>query len=178
MSAYTPLIKVDQTDNGKTIHIVDQTAWDNTAATGVTNVKIDLTIGTTTVVMVNAAPSGQHQNDLVYDLTNEDFSGSDIAFDDGAVTITYTLTVTAPDTITVGTFEVFLDYNSKLYTLTLAKDVPYNLGARIAYNSYVEYSALVDTLYKGMVYSAAVGQIQKAEDILETLNNLIIENPV
>jgi hypothetical protein len=170
--AVTLAISVDQVDNGETITITDTSNWANTAATGVTNVTIGITYdGTLYAAVVNenfTPPCTQSQ--LTWDIDCATKLSVDVPID-GKITISYVVTGSDGGTLTK---DVLLDYNSKLWEYTKYKDMPYSFrDGNPAFNTYVQDAALASVLVEGMQYSAEVGQEDKMNFILGTINNLI-----
>jgi len=169
--------QVDQADNGQTLLLTDVTTWGDSSNTGVTAVVITILRGSTTYTVINETPAQPcAQSSLSWSIPSDDVGyNTDEPFDDGLITITITYTTSpASDPLTA---QVFLDWNSKYYDFTLVKNLPYKIADnQFAYNQDIQKSIVFNTLLKGYQYSAGVGQVTKANDILAIIETFKLEN--
>lgn len=158
---------LDQTDNGLTLVITDNTTWADNSDTGVTAAQIQITWNGTVYTVINESISQPAAKaDLVWSIPSSDVGFSATTpFTDGFITVNYALT-TSPTSTAVES-DVFLDYNSKQYVFELYEDAPYQLAKdNFAYNNSIKKIQIADILLRGMQYSAAVRQTTKATDTL------------
>lgn len=162
----TLLLKLNQTDNGKTLNIKDVTEWTNPTDTGVANVVITIKKDTTTYTVVDEV-KGQPcaQGALEWNVASSAVGFGTSPFIDDIYTVNYAVTISSVVTTLEAKF--LLDYNSKRYVFELYENGPYQLAINnFAYNPDIKKIQIADVLLKGMQYAAAAGQVIKAKDIL------------
>jgi len=169
--------QIDQIDNGQTLLLTDVSTWSDIANTGVTAVSILITVGTTvytitTPTLADPCPASS----LTWSIPSSQVGYSaGQPFADGMINIKISYTVSPIYTDLDA--NVFLDWNSKFYDFTLIKNLPYKISDnQFAYNQDIQKSMVFNTLLKGYQYSAGVGQITKANDILAIIENFKKEN--
>lgn len=168
----TILMHINETDNGKNIIFTDVTQdFGDTADTGVTHVQIDITDpdSNTTTVIDEDIDQPAAQSDLTWTVPATDLGFTE-TYDDGfyALEITYT-TSPASDPLTA---TVFMDWNMKYYDFQLVKSLPWKLDdTQFAYNSQVQESIVFNTLKRVCQYAASAGQTDKANTILELIED-------
>jgi len=183
--AFAISFSIEQADNGKVLVFTD-TSTDTDSET-ISNVSLSITykdvvynLFTSYPGVDNSAPISNkwdfgNTKNIVLDGSTvkfeENLSGTSNVFEDGVIIVNYTIVSMTSVTSNI-TGEILLDYNSKYYVYNLAKSVPYKIEGSYAYNKSVEESCVASVLLEGMQYSAAVGQKQKALDILDMINDI------
>ena len=173
----TPNFRVTQTDDGKIISIIDTTTFGTPTVGTVTEVEITIRtdddndlVGDTQIYNHTFTFTNPAQSDLVFDIENTDCGfNSDTPFTDDDYEVVYRIKADGVDY--TSTIYVYLDYNSRYYNFRLLTEyIPYKYPNGMAFDEYIQRYILFDTLVTGAQASAAVGQRQKLNDILEEID--------
>jgi hypothetical protein len=188
-------LSFEQTDTGETLIISNLTDWAAQNLPGGIDIAdiitVTLTVGykeyeDTVIVFDYTASPPATNDDLLIELTKADFDGvdseipfgTDDVFLDGVWRFNYAVTVDdgIPETYAQD-FNVLLDFNVRYAVYQFMVDLPYRFPATEspAYNEDIQKAQLYDSYLVALYYLAISGQIQKIEETLETLENLLTE---
>lgn len=185
----TGILSFEQSNNGKVLTITDASKWGeetNPALTDITRVQVAISYDGTTYTNVidedsdDWVGSTPTQDELEWEVdvdTDATFGaavfGSDDIYYDGIYTLLYTVTV-GSGTFSPTTHNIMLDYNVEKGVADAFKEQPYKFTAtNIAYDEDIERNLLLESFLRVEKYSSRCGLTTKANDILETLQDLL-----
>lgn len=160
----------EQSNNGKTLTISDNSDA-GSDFTGVTLYIVGLDGTSYGITLTDWTTPGSESVEVTADDVGQT---ADTAFLDGIYTVTYN--ATNEDVVQ---YNVLLDYNVKYCVYNMYRQLPdLHSCPNLCTNKQVERTQFMGTMLKALEYSAACGQVNEIETILETLQNLCLNSGI